>query len=125
MTLFSLLRRMLRVQALAPRHELVQRAEMGLADATRVSGSAPRAVTLRPPAERRTETSAWASCPRSPCTWKSSEHGLVRHQRLDGVEGGVDGPVAFGFLRDATPSMSSFMVARCGPRVPATAARRA
>jgi hypothetical protein len=45
--------------------------------------------------------------------------GLVRHQRLDAVEHRIDRAVAFGFLDSVWPSTSSFMVARCGPWVPA------
>ena len=45
--------------------------------------------------------------------------GLVRHQRLDAVEHRVDRPVALASSIVVWPSMSSFMVARCGPWVPA------
>ena len=38
-------------------------AAIALAEATKVSGSAPLAVTARPSSARRTDTSAWASVP--------------------------------------------------------------
>ena len=66
-----LLGRGLGVQALAPARELVQGAEIGLGGGDeRVGVGAARPVTLRPSAERRTETSACASVPSvTACTW--------------------------------------------------------
>src|SRR5262249_49044656 len=79
-----------------------------------------REVIERPSWLRRTETSACASVPSvTACTWYSSSLASCGTSALMALNTASTGPLPSTSSIFMTPSTSSFMVARCGPRVPA------